>query len=249
MNTGIILQARLGSTRYSNKILKEIYNGKTILDLVIDRILIALPNTQLVVATTNNLKDNSICDFLKNKKINYFRGSENNVLLRFINTAKEYDFTNILRVCSDNPFIDIPSLIKLKNTFEFSKVDYCSFLINNNLPSIKSHLGFWAEAVKLSALQQIKNLTDNPKYLEHVTNYIYENKNDFKIKYIDAPNELIYDNIRLTVDTKNDFKVIKLILEKMHNNDLLNSIKILDVIKKNKNILELMKNEIKRNQK
>ena len=61
--------------------------------------------------------------------------------------------------------------------------------------------------------------------------------------------QTIYDNIRLTVDTKNDFNVIKLILEKMHNNDLLNSIKILEVIKKNKNILELMKNEIKRNQK
>ena len=148
MKTGVILQARLGSSRFPNKILNKFDNDKTILDLVIDRILIALPKTQLVVATTNNLKDDLLCDFLKNRKINYFRGNENNVLLRYINAARKYSFSNIIRVCSDNPFIDIPGLKILKNVSESSDADYCGFLLDSKLPSIKSHLGFWSEAVK-----------------------------------------------------------------------------------------------------
>ena len=156
MNTGIILQARLGSSRYPNKILNIIYKNKTILDLVIERLQLALPKIKLVVATTTNPIDNLLCDFLKDKNIDYFRGSENNVLLRFINTAEEFNFSNIIRVCSDNPFLDISGLNLLAKTFKKSNVDYCSFLIDNKLPSIKSHLGLWAEAVKLSALQIMK---------------------------------------------------------------------------------------------
>ena len=68
MNTGIILQARLGSSRYPNKILNIIYKNKTILDLVIERLQLALPKIKLVVATTTNPIDNLLCDFLKDKK-------------------------------------------------------------------------------------------------------------------------------------------------------------------------------------
>ena len=154
-----------------------------------------------------------------------------------------------LTFCSDNPFLDISGLNLLAKTFKKSNVDYCSFLIDNKLPSIKSHLGLWTEAVKLSALQKIRNSTNSPIYLEHVTNYIYENKNNFKIKYINVPSELVSDSVRLTVDTENDFNIIKIILEKINSNDLLNNKNVIKFVQDNNYILELMRTEINRNEK
>ena len=71
----------------------------------------------------------------------------------------------------------------------------------------------------------------------------------FKIKYIDAPNELANDGIRLTVDTKNDFNIIKIILEEISSQDILNNKNVLKFAKQNNYILELMKKEIDRNKK
>src|SRR5690554_4950371 len=107
---GIIIQARLGSTRFPKKILKP-FGESTLLLYLIDRLKrLSLP---IVVATTTNEIDDELCEYLKKNRIEYFRGSENNVLQRYIDTANQFGFTEIIRVCSDSPLIDLGFLNKL----------------------------------------------------------------------------------------------------------------------------------------
>ncbi|WP_088323620.1 cytidylyltransferase domain-containing protein [Polaribacter tangerinus] len=240
---GIIIQARLGSTRLPGKVTLPFYNGKGILELIIDNLSSNFKNTPIIIATTNSQKDDEIFKLANDKNIKCFRGSENNVLDRFIKAAEYFGLTEIIRVCSDNPFLNISSLKFLINNFNNSEYDYVSFKTSNNIPIIKTHYGLWAEGVKLNSIKKI--ITENKIYLEHVTNYIYEHPNDFKIKLFQIEKE--NDSIRLTTDTKEDFLLNKEIFSeivKIDNMDIKDFIKYIS----NNNIwLKKMREQIKNN--
>jgi spore coat polysaccharide biosynthesis protein SpsF (cytidylyltransferase family) len=242
---GIIIQARLGSTRLPGKVTLPFYNGKGILELIIDNLSSNFKNTPIIIATTNRQNDDEIFKLANDKNIKCFRGSENNVLDRFIQAAEYFGLTEIIRVCSDNPFLNISSLKFLINNFNKSEYDYVSFKTSNNIPIIKTHYGLWAEGVKLTSIKKIK--TENKTYLEHVTNYIYEHPIDFKIKLFQIEEE--NDSIRLTIDTKEDFLLNKEIFSeivKIDNMDIKHFIKYIS----NNNIwLKKMREQIKNNKK
>ena len=105
MNIGIIIQARLGSTRLPGKILKEFYRGKTLLETVISNLRKA-GNAKIIVATSTNPNNDKLETFLKERDIIVFRGSEDDVLSRFIGAAEANHVDGIVRICSDNPFLD-----------------------------------------------------------------------------------------------------------------------------------------------
>lgn len=202
-----IVQARSGSTRMPNKILLPFYEGKSILDLLIEK-LKQVSNTKVIIATSINPNCNPIEDVAKAHGVICFRGSENDVLQRFIDAAEEREVKQIIRVCSDNPFLELDSINKLVAFVRDTDkdLDYVSFNINGT-PSIKTHYGFWTEYVTLNALKRVKELTDESLYHEHVTNYIYTNPNKFKIEWIDGPEAIkSHTDIRLTIDTQEDFK-------------------------------------------
>ena len=120
--TGIIIQARTGSTRLPNKIFLPFYKEKGILELIIDRIKNSI-DLPIVIATTEKSKDDKIVELAGEKEIACFRGSELNVLNRYIKTAEKFNFSNIIRICADNPFLDIEDLIvlsKQENSFDYS---------------------------------------------------------------------------------------------------------------------------------
>ena len=242
---GIIIQARLGSTRLPGKVTLPFYNGKGILELIIDNLSSNFKNIPIIIATTNTQNDDEIFKLANDKNIKCFRGSENNVLDRFIQAAEYFGLTEIIRVCSDNPFLNISSLKFLINNFNNSEYDYVSFKTSNNIPIIKTHYGLWAEGVKLNSIKKI--ITENKIYLEHVTNYIYEHPNDFKIKLFQIEKE--NDSIRLTIDTKEDFLLNKEIFSeivKIDNMDIKDFIKYIS----NNNIwLKKMREQIKNNEK
>jgi spore coat polysaccharide biosynthesis protein SpsF len=204
LKTGIIIQARLGSNRLPKKVLLDFDKGKSILQIIVEN-LISKTVLPIVIATTNNTIDDEIIDFCKNFKINYYRGDENDVLKRFIQAATQYNFTHIIRVCADNPFLHPESLMSLYNSLlQASDADYISFKVSQK-PSILTHFGFWAELVSLNALQYANNEKDHV-YHEHVTNYIYQNPAKFKIFWLNVSNKINKNSdIRLTVDNHADF--------------------------------------------
>lgn len=215
MNITFIIQARLGSTRLPGKILLPFYQNQSIIDLLIDK-LQKIENTQIILATSDSEKNDPLEEIANERGIKCFRGSENDVLQRFIDAAEESKTEHIIRVCSDNPFLELDSI---KNLISFVQnnptYDYVSYNVNG-IPTIKTHYGFWTEYVTLSALKKVASLTSETLYHEHVTNYIYTHLDTFKIKLLSTPEIIATNNkIRLTIDTETDFKNAQKIYEEL----------------------------------
>jgi spore coat polysaccharide biosynthesis protein SpsF len=249
--TGIIIQARTGSTRLPNKMMIPFYQGNTILEILIERLKSSFPDFPIILATTRNQRDDAIETIGLSKGIYTYRGDEENVLKRFVLAAEYYRIDKIIRVCADNPFLDMFSLKVLIDEFTTENYDYLFFSLSNEKPTIITHYGLWAEAVSLSALKKILDLTQEKIYLEHVTKYIYENRNLFNLKNIYIAQEIeSINNIRLTIDTKEDFNLIKKIYEEVQVMGLsLDSHKLVQFISKHEDWIKEMEKQIGENEK
>lgn len=206
---GIIIQARLGSSRFPAKLIQPFTGNDLLIDVIIKKIFPYRNEFSIIVATTTNKSDDKLVSVCNKYPVSIFRGSENNVLQRFIDTANAFGIKKIIRVCSDNPFFDVTGTMKFLD-FVTEDVDYVSYKMNNGLPTIKSHLGFWGEFVTLAALKKVSQLTKVQVYTEHVTNYIYSHPEKFQIHLICAPNGIGNEyNMRFTLDTPEDYHILK----------------------------------------
>lgn len=243
-----IIQARVGSTRLPNKILLPFYNEKSILQLLIDK-LSSFSGIPIFIATSANSENDVLEKTFNNNNLHVFRGSENDVLDRFIKTAQYYNIDKIIRICSDNPFLEKSAISLLIKEIKQNDADYISFKINGK-PSIKTHFGFWTEFVTLKALVKVQHLTNELLYHEHVTNYIYTHPEHFNIKWIEGPNILNgKTDIRLTIDTVNDFKTIQEIYASLSDPENITIQEIITYLDKHPNWLISMQNEINKNYK
>lgn len=245
-----IIQARLGSTRLPGKILLPFYNDKSILELMVKKLTI-IENSEIVIATSIDTINNELEDFAKEKGVVCFRGSENDVLQRFIDAAEYKKANKLIRVCSDNPFLDLSAI---KQLVEFARCnedcDYISFDVCGK-PSIKTHYGFWTEYVTLSALKKVVNSTDKQLYHEHVTNYIYEHPNSFNIKWINVSSVInSHPYIRLTIDTKEDFLTAQNVYSSLVKQSEYPTIEdIVNYLDANSTLYDMMKEQILKNSK
>lgn len=235
MNFGIIIQARMGSTRFPGKILKQFYGNKTLIEIILEN-LHKVEGVKIIVATSTDKNNDQLETFLKRKGELVFRGSENDVLERFIKAAEANNVDGIVRICSDNPFLDWHGVEQLVEKANNCNADYIGFRINDK-PSILTHFGFWGEFVRLSALKNVFETTDaeTPAH-EHVTFHIYSHPNDYKCEWINGPDFLQgRDDIRLTIDTPEDLvsalKVYSGLKEKNDNFSLYDVVAYLDAHK------------------
>jgi spore coat polysaccharide biosynthesis protein SpsF len=231
------------------KVIQPFYQEQTILDLLLEKA--KKLNVPVVLATTVNPSDDRLCVLAEKHDIRVFRGSENDVLDRFIKAARKSGFSKIIRVCADNPFLDLSGLQTLIAEFSNLDVDYLGFQLAGKKPSILTHFGFWAEAVRLEALDLATLLTSEKLYHEHVTNFIYSNPILFDVQFIPA-DPLVFSrtDIRMTLDTPEDFEIQKEIFATISKeNPNFGIPEIVCWLDKHPEILEKMKNEIERNQK
>ena len=248
---GIIVQARMESTRLPGKMLLPFYGEKGIFQVLIEKIQQHFAHLPIIVATTTRKADNQLAVLSRQLEVKVFRGDEGNVLKRFVGAAQVYEMKRIIRVCADNPFLDMDSLGVLINKFQSSPRDYIGFILRGNMPSIKTHFGFWAEAVSLDALMKVINVTSDRLYFEHVTNYIYGHKDQFETEMIRAPEYLLdRRDVRLTIDTVNDFKNQKAIFKGMMAAGLEVNIKnVVSYIDNHPKYIKAMEREIALNEK
>lgn len=247
-----IVQARVGSSRLPNKILLPFYNGKSIFEMLLEKLKSFSDEVECVVATSADEKNDAIELICKENNVKCFRGSENDVLQRFIDAANYVGSDKIIRVCSDNPFLDVESIKLMIREIQLhgDEFDYISFNVNGT-PSIKTHFGFWTEYVSLSTLDKVKEMTDLTLYHEHVTNFIYANPDIFKIKWLDVPSVLLNrEHIRLTIDTATDFETAQSVYaELMERESCLTIEKIVEHLDAHGEYYLSMQDEIKRNSK
>mgnify|MGYP006213387575 CR=1 FL=1 len=130
-NTILITQARSGSTRLPGKVLKEI-NGKSLLQIHLDRLKKSRLISEIIVATTTNNEDEIIFNKTLEWGFSAFRGSETDVLDRFYQAAKDKKADWIVRVTSDCPLIDPILVDKVIDFVQVSNKDYgANILIEN----------------------------------------------------------------------------------------------------------------------
>lgn len=207
---GIIIQARMGSSRLPGKVLKKIGN-KSLLEHIFYRLKKVSHKVKIVVATTKLSQDNEIMKVCLEYKIDCFRGSELNVLERYYQCACKYNFSHIVRVTSDNPFIDIEELDNLIDLHLNQQADYSRSF--ENLPK-----GIGCEIFTMAALEKSyrHGIKDNHK--EHVNEFIEEHEENFTICELQIKNQQKhYPQINLTVDTLEDYKKACFIVE--HSSD------------------------------
>ena len=208
-----ITQARTGSTRFPEKILKKI-NGESLLEIHLNRIKQASKIDEIIVATTTNDKDDVIEKQFSGQNVFVFRGSEDDVLDRFYFALKERNPTYIVRLTSDCPLID-PKLIDfvVEKAIE-NNVDYCSNTLLETFPD-----GQDIEVFTFKALEKAWTEAQKASEREHVTPYIKNNSNFYNkglFKAINISSEKgNFKDVRMTVDEPLDFKVISMLINEL----------------------------------
>lgn len=208
MSIGVIIQARVGSSRLPGKVLLEVM-GKTILEYVIERVRESKKLEQVIVATTNKKKDKPISDLAKKLKVDLYRGSENDVLDRYYQAAKKFQLEHIVRITADCPLIDSKVIDNVVDYYFDSGADYSSNTLEETFPD--------GQDVEVFSLESLKEAWQNAELLserEHVTSYIIKNKDSFKLTSFKNSTNLSLK--RWTLDEKEDFVLIKSVIENLY---------------------------------
>lgn len=210
MKTEIYVQARMGSTRLPGKVMLPVLN-KTLLEYLLERLADVKEADTIAILTTTNPADDNIVSFCKERNILCYRGSEENVLERYFEVAKKRKPDAIIRITSDCPLIDPDIVDKTIKAYKenFPSYDYVSNSLEHTFPR-----GLDVEVFSYTALEETFKNAIREDEKEHVTPYIYRHPEKFKLKNIYSDQDL--SSLRLTVDTKEDFKLIRLILEHLY---------------------------------
>ena len=211
-NIILITQARTGSSRLPKKVLKKI-NGKTLLEIHLERLKKSKLISEIILATTKNKEDKIICEIGRKLSISCFCGSENDVLDRFYQSVKNKKPNWIVRVTSDCPLID-PFLIDEIIKFTITKnIDYCSNILIENYPD-----GQDIEIMSFNSLEIAWKEALLNSEREHVTPYIKKNSSFNGGSLFSSENYNLkknYNNIRMTVDEQVDFDILKFVIDSL----------------------------------
>lgn len=227
MRTGIIVQARIFSKRFPKKIFKKIYLNYKVIDFLLSRIKKTKRIDYFILAVPT--KDKKKFFNIANKyKFKLETGPENNVLKRFYLAAKKYKLDTIIRCTSDSPLMDSSILQKSLKIFNKKKVDYLNNIIIPSYP-----LGIHIEIFNFRSLSKAFKFSDKRACLEHVTPFIYMNKDQFKIHTLKNKKNL--SNYRFTIDYPSDLNFLKKLIQKSRKGINVTFKQIIEIIKKNPN--------------
>ena len=207
-----ITQARTGSTRFPKKLLETI-DGRSLLEIHIEKLKQSTMLNTIIIATTNKIEDDEVVQIAKDMKIKYFRGSENDVLDRYYKAATEVRPFGIARFTADCPLIDPVLIDEIIENFLDKKLDYYSNILEETYPDGQDIEVFTFTAIE-RAWKEAKILSDR----EHVTPFIKKNStfmNGSMFTSESHKSDTNYQNVRLTVDEKIDLKVIKNIIQEL----------------------------------
>tara|TARA_E500000178_G_scaffold335135_1_gene371724 strand:+ start:3837 stop:4580 length:744 start_codon:yes stop_codon:yes gene_type:complete len=204
-NFGIIIEARTGSTRLPNKIIKKI--GKVnVLEYLIDRVKKQKKIKKIIIATTKRRKDYKLIKIAKTKKIRWFQGEENDLIKRVIDASKKNNLENIIQVTADNPFFDIKIFNLLLKKFESGKYVFVSNSIDGKFP-----IGSDIRIFSLNALMKYSKFVKG-KARQHTCYYFLKNKEKINSFTLKAKKNYKRPYYRLTIDYPKDFELAKKII-------------------------------------
>jgi spore coat polysaccharide biosynthesis protein SpsF (cytidylyltransferase family) len=203
-----IIQARMGSTRLPGKVMKKILD-KPLIAYLLERVSKSKYIDKIILATTTNIEDNVLSDYVTNLGYEVFRGSEDDVLGRYYNAYLtlgnlKNDVKGIVRITGDCPLFEVYNCDLLINNFINKNLDY-NFLSPNFAE------GLDCEVFTTRALNEAYKNAKLKSEREHITQYLHNNKDLYKIEPFD---KIIDDSkYRITIDEPEDFIVVENIIK------------------------------------
>ncbi len=190
-----VVQARMGSSRLPGKILM-LLDDRPLLGVILDRLRCCRSIDQIIVATTVEGNDEPVLSFCKAQRVACFRGSTEDVLTRTINAAEKVGAEIVVRVTGDAPWIDPTIIDQEVESLRRSGSDYAH--VDPETAVVLE--GF--ETVRLEALRRVDRIPNlEPRHREHVTTYIRENLDEFRVEALESEPILHQRSLKLSVDT------------------------------------------------
>lgn len=202
-----IIQARMGSTRLPGKGMKLII-GKPIIYFVVERVRLAKNIDQVIVAAPVSPNNDQMCAYVKKLGIEVFRGSENDVLDRYYQTAKVYGADEVIRITADCPLIDAQVIDSTIEYFKGQNTDYCSNTTRRTFPD-----GQDVEVFRFDVLEDAWKYATDPVEREHVTKYI---RLSGKYSVANFSREEDLGDLRWTLDYEEDLEFVTKIIEGLY---------------------------------
>jgi len=224
----------MGSTRLPGKVLMLLDKKHTTLDYVINQLKHSKLLGKIIIATTNFEEDDVIADFARNNDIEYFRGESVDVLDRYYHCAEKFSLNTIVRITSDEPFVD-PTIVD-QVIINFQKLG-CDYASNNLISTFPA--GFDVEVFSIQTLERTWRDAKLPSEREHVTPFMKKNKDIFK--QFNLKNSQNIPITRLTLDREGDLSILRAVTSKISERPILFK-NIFELFKQEPNLLELCDN-------
>ena len=208
MTATAIVQARMTSTRLPGKVLLPL-GGEPMLLRLIDRLRRAETCEAVVVATTVNSTDDPVVALCARLDVPCTRGSEHDVLGRYVAAAAQHDADRLVRVTADCPLLDPAIVDQLVEEHASSGCDYVSKMLPRTWP-----YGMAVEVFSHTALISAHEGATKASDREHVTPYIYGHPERFELRNVRNPTDL--SGHRWTVDTPEDYELVGRLFDALH---------------------------------
>lgn len=201
----------MSSTRLPGKVLKDL-GGESVLTRVVNRVRRARLVGEVVIATTNNSADDVIVQECERINVKVFRGEEDDVLDRYYRCALWAGAGAVVRITSDCPLIDPDVSDKTVRSFLGRRPDYASNTLERKYPR-----GLDTEVMTMEALASAWRDAHEAYQRAHVTPYIYENPERFRLLPVCGFRD--YSHYRWTLDTPEDMALIRALYKRMNDRD------------------------------
>ena len=220
------VEARMDSSRLPGKILKDIL-GKPSLARLVERVKQSKLIQEIIVATTTAPNDEMTVEACRRIGVKTFRGSSEDVLDRVLKAAKANQADLIVELTGDCPLLDPEIIDSVIQHYLDNSYDYVSNTLERTFPR-----GMDTQVFSVKVLDQVSRLTQDPADHEHVSLYIYEHPERYRLGNVPAPPDLRRPELRLTVDTEDDLRLIREIYSRLYpqnpNFSLRDMIQLLD---------------------
>jgi len=231
MNIVAIIQARMGSSRLPGKVLMDL-GGETVLGRVVRRLQRSRHISKIVVATTTVPADEVMVAECDRLEVLCFRGSEQDVLDRYYQAARANAADAVVRVTSDCPLIDPELVDETVEVFRDKHADYASNVFPRTYPR-----GLDTEVFSFDALDRAWREAREAHQREHVTPYLYEHPQIFKLASLSGAAD--YSRYRWTLDTREDLELLRAIYSRFDGRDDFSWKEVLRLMEREPELAEL----------
>ena len=230
------IEARMTSTRLPGKVLKECM-GKSMMELMIERVKQSETINDIVIATTINKADDPLEDLAHRLSVSIYRGSEHDVVQRVVDAHRSAGSEIVVQLTGDCPLIDPEVIDVLVRFYRMNQFDYVGNGVVRSYP-----IGLDTQISSFTILEKSLELAQTESEHEHLYYTIYKRPEQFKLYHMVGSHELMWPELRLTLDTQEDFDLISFIFKALYpTNKAFKTIDILQYLKKNSHLIEINK--------